>query len=137
MYKNILVAIAPDHDERQEEALVMATRLAENTVSQITAVTVIEPIPSYIGMQMSPEDYSETAGERAMAELRHFAGDLSEVRTVVLHGKPGSEIVDYAERHNVDCIVLASHKPGLSDYFLGSTAARVVRHAPCSVHVMR
>lgn len=137
MYNNILVAIAPDHDEKQEDALIMATRLAKNTVSEITALTVIEPVPAYIGIQLNPDDYSETAGTRAMASLRHFAGDLSDVRTVVLHGRPGQEIVDYAERHNIDCIVLASHKPGLSDYFLGSTAARVVRHAPCSVHVMR
>ncbi len=42
-----------------------------------------------------------------------------------------------AVAHAVDCIVIGSHKPGLSDYLLGSTAARVVRHAPCAVHVYR
>jgi universal stress protein F len=33
--------------------------------------------------------------------------------------------------------VIASHRPGIQDYFLGSTASRVVRHANCTVHVMR
>jgi len=35
------------------------------------------------------------------------------------------------------CIVIGSHKPGLRDYLLGSTAAKVVRHAACAVHVKR
>ena len=38
---------------------------------------------------------------------------------------------------DIECIVMGSHKPGFSDYLLGSTAARVVRHAPCAVHVYR
>ena len=33
--------------------------------------------------------------------------------------------------------MIASHKPGFSDYFIGSTAARIVRHAQCSVLVTR
>ena len=47
------------------------------------------------------------------------------------------QILEWAESNKVDCIIINSHKPGLQDYFLGSTAARVVRHAQCSVHVIR
>ncbi|MBT8474881.1 MAG: universal stress protein, partial [Alphaproteobacteria bacterium] len=46
-------------------------------------------------------------------------------------------ITEYADSHGCDCIIIMSHQPGLQDYFLGSTAARVVRHAHCAVHVMR
>ena len=46
-------------------------------------------------------------------------------------------IAQYAERHDVDLVIVASHKPGLQDYFLGSTAARVSRRAPCSVYILR
>ena len=38
---------------------------------------------------------------------------------------------------SADAIVIASHRPDLSDYLLGSTAARVVRHAQCTVLVLR
>lgn len=136
MYKNILVAIDPAHGPSQEAALHMALHLAENAVSRITAITVLEPLPALVDFER-PDETVQRAGERAMADLRRMVGTQSEVNTVLRHGKPGSAIVDYAREHNCDCIVLASHKPGLSDYFLGSTAARVVRHAPCSVHVMR
>ena len=53
------------------------------------------------------------------------------------HGTPGSGILDAAEDLGIDLIVIGSHKPDLTDYFLGSTAARVVRHAQCPVLVMR
>ncbi|MDH3475684.1 MAG: universal stress protein [Rhodospirillales bacterium] len=36
-----------------------------------------------------------------------------------------------------DLIITGSHKPNVSDYLLGSNAARVVRHASCSVFVVR
>jgi nucleotide-binding universal stress UspA family protein len=46
-------------------------------------------------------------------------------------------ILDVADEKEVDLIVIASHRPGFQDYYLGSTAAKVVRHANCSVHVVR
>ena len=122
---------------KHEEALKMALHLADDTNSEVTALTVIEPVPSYIGLTDAGPEYEKMAGEKAMAALRKFVGPLSEVKTVILHGSAGTQIVEYAKDKDIDCIVIASHKPGLSDYFLGSTAARVVRHAPCCVHVMR
>ena len=55
----------------------------------------------------------------------------------VVMGHAGRTIVEFAKEHEVDLIVMNSHRPGIGDYFLGSTAARVVRHAQCSVHVIR
>lgn len=137
MYKNILVPVDPSHAEKHEEALKMALHLADDVNSEVTALTVIEPVPSYIGLTDAGPEYEKMAGDKAMASLRKFVGATSEVKTVILHGSAGTKIVEYAVDHDIDCIVIASHKPGLSDYFLGSTAARVVRHAPCCVHVMR
>lgn len=135
MYKNILVAIDPAH-EHADEALKMALHLAEDATAKITALTVIAPIPPMVAMEVTNE-VMEQAAERTIAQLKRIVGSNSEVATVVRHGNPGPTIVEYARDHDIDCVVIASHKPGLSDYFLGSTAARVVRHAPCTVHVMR
>lgn len=135
MYKNILVAIDPVHSHA-EDALHMGLHLAENTSASVTALTVVEPIPPMVAVEIT-NDMIEQAGERSMEALRRIVGVRSDVKTVVTHGNPGPTIVEYARENEIDCIVIASHKPGLSDYFLGSTASRVVRHAPCSVHVMR
>ena len=137
MYNNILVAIEPTHTERHKHALETAMQLAYDNNSEITAITVIEPMPSHFMATEESHQDGVKAGKKAMADLRNFVGPLSEIKTAIRHGSAASEIMGYAKEHGIDCIVVASHKPGLRDYFLGATAARVVRHAPCSVHVLR
>jgi len=63
--------------------------------------------------------------------------DPVEVHPHVLHGTIYDEILRAAEKLRVDVIVMGSHRPALKDYLLGPNAARVVRHAACSVYVVR
>lgn len=134
MYKNILVPIAMDHEKKGEAALNVAMTLKEAD-GRITLLHVLEDIPGFIVGQL-PEGTMEKNRAAAEAELGAIAKSAG-VKADVVWGHSGRTILDYAEEHGVDCIVIASHKPGLEDYFLGSTAARVVRHAPCAVHVIR
>lgn len=137
MYKKILVPVEPSHVERHQEALEMARLLRKDDQAEIIALTVIEPVPGYFAMAESLPDLQLQAGEQTLKDLKAFVGEGSNIKARVLHGHAATEINALAEREGVDCIVIASHKPEFVDYFLGSTAARVVRHAPCSVHVMR
>lgn len=53
-------------------------------------------------------------------------------------GSPHPEIIRYAERHQIDLIVLGTHGRGpLGHMLLGSVAERVVRTAPCPVLTVR
>lgn len=137
MYKKILVPVEPSHVERHNAALDMAMALRENDDAEITTLTVIEPVPGYFAMAEVLPDLQIKAGEATLKSLKEFVGDRTSIKTKVLHGHAATEINAFAEREGIDCIVIASHKPEFVDYFLGSTAARVVRHAPCSVHVLR
>ena len=47
------------------------------------------------------------------------------------------EVLEEAKEFGADLIVMSSHDPGLRTYFIGSNAAQVVRHAHCSVMVVR
>lgn len=136
MYTHILVGIDPHHEDGNEAALHMAMHLAENANSRITAMSVVEPVSADYAEQL-PKDATRIAGQTAMDRLRKTVGPTFEVATEIANGRAADELNAFAAENGVDCIVIASHKPGLRDYFLGSTAARVVRHAPCSVHVMR
>lgn len=137
MYKKILVPVEPSHVDRHQKALDMAQVLSDPAGAEIIALTVIEPVPGYFAMAESLPELQLQAGEQTLKQLKEFVGDRANVKTKVLHGHASTEIISYAEREGVDCIVIASHKPEFVDYFLGSTAARVVRHAPCCVHVIR
>ena len=59
------------------------------------------------------------------------------MQALVRTGHSYKTILEVAKEKDVDLIIIASHRPGLQDYFLGSTAAKVVRHADCSVLVVR
>jgi len=52
-------------------------------------------------------------------------------------GSAGHEILNTADQDKTDLIVIASHQPVLSDYLLGSAEGRVMRHARCTVMVLR
>jgi universal stress protein G/universal stress protein F len=58
-------------------------------------------------------------------------------KSIVRNGVVFDEVVSQAKQSGVDAIVMASAKPKFRSYLLGSNAAKVVRHAPCSVFVVR
>lgn len=136
MYKRILMAIDPSHGSDQQGILKTSAHLAGESGAEFFALTVVEPIPASVEAEASA-NLAERSATLAMEELKAVVGNRPDIECVVRHGKPGTVITEFARQKGVDCIVLASHKPGLRDYFLGSTAGRVVRHAACSVHVMR
>jgi nucleotide-binding universal stress UspA family protein len=55
----------------------------------------------------------------------------------VTTGRVFRGILDVAEQEKADLIVLASHRPDLRDLLIGENAERIVRHARCSVLVVR
>ena len=57
--------------------------------------------------------------------------------TVVRHGSVYERILEVADELEPVQIVLRAHRPHLADYLLGPNTARVVRHAKCSVNVVR
>ncbi len=135
MYKNILVPIALGHTSKTAAALDVAKTLLDEG-GKVTALSVIEAVPSYIRSYL-PEGQEEKSYRDVREALEKELAGTESVIPVVVTGHPGREILDYAQKHQVDCIVIASHRPGMQDYFLGSTAAWVVRHTPCAVHVVR
>ena len=135
MYRHVLVPIALDHGAGTDVALDVA-RLLRDEGGAITALTVLEPVPGFIANEL-PAGQIERTQTDVLAALKEETDGAEDVKCVVVSGHPGRTIVDFAIENGADCIVVASHKPGLADYFLGSTAARVVRHSPCAVHVVR
>ena len=66
-------------------------------------------------------------------KAKHGIRGRIEIRT----GGAAGTINALAKEENADLVIIASHRPGLIDYFIGSTASRVVSHCPCAVLVDR
>ena len=135
MYKHILIAVDFNTDHEPKQSLEAATRLADSN-ARVSVMHVREEIPSYLMVYLT-ENYDAGLKEDIQNALDTLAGQFDNGTGVLVEGHPGRSILDWANAHSVDCIIIASHSPGLQDYFLGSTAGRVVRHAKCSVHVIR
>ena len=134
MYKKILVALSLDHGYGLG-AIELARRLRAEG-GEIIAVHVFEAVHSSVKLYV-PEDHMQQVRETAKENIAKRIGENKDVEAVILTGHPGRAITDYAKKVGADCIIAGSHKPGLQDYFLGSTAARIMRYAPCSVHILR
>lgn len=136
MYKNIVVAVDIGHGELGGQLVEKAVQLLD-AGGRITLLYVLDEVPAYIAAEL-PSDLGDRRNAEARVELKALAQSVSadadvEVRT----GAPSGQILQCAEDIDADLIMIASHRPGLSDYFIGSTAARVVRHAQCSVLISR
>ncbi len=134
--KKILVAIDTARTGGNDLVIGTAKDLAGAMGGEVAMLHVIEPTPSYVLAEV-PEGVLAKRRVMAEEELTNVAAANGITDAVVREGPPATEILNYAEHIGADLIVLHSHDPDLSDYFIGSVAGRVVRHAHCSVHVVR
>ncbi|MEY8839479.1 universal stress protein, partial [Cribrihabitans sp. XS_ASV171] len=121
---------------RDVSAPMKLAQLLATPNAQITLLHVVEHIPDY-AISYMPVDYLKEARQAIEAELAEMAAKLPNAKAVVIEGHSGRSILDWAETNRPDLIIIASHRPGMQDLLLGSTAAQVVRHAQCAVHVVR
>ncbi len=135
MYKNILIPVVLEDLHDNQASFVVARTLAEDA-AKFTILHVVEPIPSHVSTLIPAEVLAATRDEMER-RMRQLAADLPEAEPKLVSGHAGRGILDYANENDIDCIIISSHVPGLENYLLGSTADRVVRHARCSVHVIR
>ena len=130
MYNHILVPMALDHGYGPQ-AMELAQKL-RNDGGQITALHVYEKpqgmVTAYVDAGVVDQGFA-AASEKLAARVADQSN--TQAQTIM------RTFIDFAAEMWVDCIIMGSHKPGLIDFLLGSTAARVVRHAPCAVHVLR
>jgi universal stress protein F len=135
MPRHILIPVALDHENVLSRKLALADQLLEEG-GKITLLTVLENVPGFVAEMVTVREENHLVA-KVRERLEKARGDRTDIEIAVDSGKAGVVIAHYAETHDVDLIIVASHKPGLQDYFLGSTAARVSRRAPCSVYILR
>ncbi len=140
MFNNILVAVDLEHDTHIDDLLRVASGIANTNGAQVQLLNVIGAAPAVVS-QFLPENYEKMASEKIEKDLAALAAkvDLAEgaAASSVRFGGVYQEILAHAAKIGADLIIVASHKPNVGDYLLGSTAARIVRHASCSTLVVR
>lgn len=135
MYNKIVVALGLEHGHGFKAMDVARHLLSDG--GEIVALHVIEPV-SGMARYFIPDGGDETELKRtALDEVNKRVGEGADATPMVFFGHAGRKIPEYAAEVGADLIVIGSHKAELGEYQLGATAARVVRHATCPVHVLR
>ncbi len=141
MFKDILLPIDLGDLESSQKAVSTAIGLSGTGGTRLHLLCVVPGYSMSIVSQYFPEGFEEKSLVEAAKQLDDFiaknipAGIASPA--IVANGTVYKEILRVAGEIACDVIVIASHRPELKDYLLGPNAARVVRHANCSVLVVR
>ena len=141
--KQILVPI--DFSDCSRKALRYAVPVAERFGAQLLLLYVIETnaLPAELGyvpseVKRAGIDSAEKALEELAQRTEQALGTHFARQSAVRNGIPWQEITVAAQTLDVDLIVLSTHGyTGIKHILMGSTAERVVQHAPCPVLVVR
>ena len=140
MFKRILLPIDLAELELARPAIDEAVELVQASAGLLRLVNVQPLLPATF-MDYVPADFDAAQEKRAAQELDHVAAAISlpkeRLTSVVRVGGAYHEILVEAREWRADLIVMGAHRPAMSDYLLGSNAKTIVRHATCSVLVVR
>jgi nucleotide-binding universal stress UspA family protein len=129
MFKKILVPVDLDYPEVADKAMEIAKGLA---ASEGAALTVISIQPLVIDESgHPPPDYQPKMDAYMVKQGGNMTGILK------VGGSISAEIRYAADELGTDLIVMGSHDPHFTDYLIGSNAAHVALHTPCSALVVR
>ncbi len=143
MVQNIVLPLDLEHESSWRKALPVAVDFARHSGAQLHVMTVVSDAldKMTIVAQLIPEDHEQKIVDEAKQRLsallkQHGPNDL-EIQQAVRRGGVYPEILRYLRDTRADLVIMAAHRPEMRDYLLGPNAARIVRHADCSVWVVR
>lgn len=136
-----LIVVPTDFSQRSMRALPFAIDLAEKYGAKLRVIFVNEPglvISDMAWVGVTESEMSKEHREEAQQSISKIVADQVpddiDARGEVLTGGAVDSIIKYANDHNADLIVMATHgRTGLSHVLMGSIAEQVVRKATCPV----
>lgn len=141
MFRKILLAVDVNDRAGASRTAEAAVRLARSEEAELHVVNVVpEPGMAMVSAYLGPQHEAKLLAESKAALETWAAQALPGELQAELHVAQGSiydQIIRTAAAIGADVIVVGSHRPELKDYLIGPNAARVARHAPQSVFVIR
>jgi universal stress protein F len=140
MFRRIVLAVDLADSSPEPKGLAEALELAIASQGELRLVNV-QPILPATFMEFVPPDFDVEQEGRARAALDKVVAQIVapgvNLSCAVASGGVYHELLAEAMQWRADLIVVGSHRPVMSDYLLGSNAKTIVRHAQCSVLVVR
>lgn len=140
MFKTILVPVDIADEAAAAAAVEYARQFAKSAGGLLRLIYVRSLLP--VGfVEFIPPDFDGKMQKDSEAALSAIEAKVDlpkgKVSSIVRIGAVYPEVLAEAKSCNADLIVVGSHRPGMASFFLGSNASTIVRHATCSVLVVR
>jgi nucleotide-binding universal stress UspA family protein len=134
-----------DFSEGSSQALQYAVDLTKKYGAKLYVVHVIYDVAKTAGWyvpHVSVDQMYKDIQEGAKKELEKFGvealGEVKNIERTVLTGVPHEEVMNFAKKNKIDLIIMGTHgRKGIDRILFGSTAAQIVRFAPCPVLTVR
>ena len=141
MFKNILVPIHLDYKKNHKKLFAGTLEVLDQEDSKMSLLYVnenrIHPSANTILGEKDLFDYNAEALDKLKIIASEYSLPLHKITFKIRNGSVHQEILEEAKKIDADAIVMMATKPGLGSYFISSTAERVIRHAKCSVFIIR
>ncbi len=141
MYRDILLTVDLNDEASWTKALPAAVEMAKASGATLHVVSIVPDFGLPMVGGFFPDDFENKALAEVADKLKAFCDENVpsgiKVKNIVRHGNVYKEILEIAGEIGCGLIVIGVRRPELRDYLLGPNAARVVRHANCSVLVVR
>ncbi len=140
MFKKILVPVDLADIETSRRAIIAAVELAKAGDGTVRLLYVRSILPVTY-MEFVPPEFDDEQVDKSMNALAKIASEMElsgdRISCAVRIGAIYNEVLDEVEQQGIGLVVIGSHRPTMATYLLGSNAATIVRHAKCSVLVIR
>ncbi len=133
------ILLATDRSDYSEGAVREAIKFARKCASELYAVSVVEINPEYetFGADVIEKEEQETVAYFESLKARVLKEGLSCETILRESGEPYRLIVEEAKKRKINMIFIGKHgRRGLAKVLMGSVAAKVIGHAPCTVLVV-
>lgn len=144
MYNTILVPVDISEIDLTRQVIPHVEALAKMNDATVYFMTVIPSVPYYTSLGIaysanvpSKEEFKNEVLLQLSEVVKEFNIPDDRVKKHISSGTPKDQILEFADDIQPDLIIIASHRPSVATYLLGSNASAVVRHAKCPVLVAR
>jgi universal stress protein A len=142
MFKIHSILCPVDFSDASRKAVKYAREFALNMGASLYLLNVVEPRPMAVDITLNYVPLEEDLEKAAAADLQSILQELLSAgltaECAVEFGNPSEVILEKAEKHDVNLVIMGSHgKKGLSRLIMGSVAETVVRKANCPVLIVK
>ncbi|MBT8410003.1 MAG: universal stress protein [Alphaproteobacteria bacterium] len=137
MFQHIMAPVDLGHLSKLTRALAITAEEAKHHGARVTFVAATTPSPSPVAH--NPEEFGRKLGG-FVADFAAQHGITAAAHPIISHD-PVTDIDDVLlkaiDEIGADLVIMASHKPGLADYFWPSNGGKIASHTGASIMLVR